>query len=163
MLFYKIHKLIFVIFSPGRPEPPAGRLKIRKVNRESVIIEWNAPGDDGGRRITDYIVEYREVDSLMWHRMAILDGYTRSCTVAGLEDDTDYMFRVIAVNEIGDSDPLEVDLAVRPLRTAGKLNQQIRYYRDAYTVLSQKVVFAYCLLDLHGSIVLDISLTVTQN
>ena len=85
-----------------------------------MIIEWNSPSDDGGRRISRYIVEYRDSDGMHWNRAAVVDGYTTSCTVSGLRENREYLFRVVAVNDIGHSDPLEVDLAVRPQKQAGE-------------------------------------------
>jgi len=60
------------------------------------------------------------VDSVLWQRAAVVDGYTRSVAVHGLRDAAvaDYLFRVIAVNEVGTSEPLETDVSVRPSRTA---------------------------------------------
>lgn len=57
----------------SRPEPPAGRLRVRKVTRESVVIEWSAPSDDGGSRVLSYLIEYRDTDSVRWHRAAMID------------------------------------------------------------------------------------------
>ena len=105
------------------PEPPAGRIKVRRVTSDSVDLEWAAPMDDGGSRIQSYIVEYREVDSLYWHEATTVDYFTRSCSITGLREKCDYLFRVSTVSEYGISSPLEVDLAVRPARRSGELNQ----------------------------------------
>ena len=102
------------------PESPAGRIKVRKVTSDSVDLEWSAPLDDGGSKILSYIVEYREVDSLYWHQAAAVDYFTRACSISGLKDDCDYLFRVITVTDYGRSIPLEVDLAVRPARRSGQ-------------------------------------------
>ncbi len=99
-----------------KPEPCAGRLKVRKVTKDSAIIEWNRPRDDGGCRILNYIIEYRDVEHMFWNRAAIVDTYSQSCEISGLKENKDYLFRVIALNELGESDPLEADLAIRPLR-----------------------------------------------
>jgi len=102
----------------SRPEPPSGRLKVRKVTGDSVVIEWNRPSDTGGSRILNYIVEYREVEHVRWFRSAIIDGETYNCTIRGLKDFKEYLFRVISVNSYGESFPLEVDMAIRPIREA---------------------------------------------
>jgi hypothetical protein len=41
-----------------------------------------------------------------------------SCTIKGLKEHKEYLFRVISVNAVGESVPLEVDFSVRPLREA---------------------------------------------
>jgi len=71
------------------------------------------------------VVEYKDVDSLVWQRAAVVDGYTRSVAVHGLRDAAlgDYVFRVSAVNEMGAGEPLDSDVTVRPARpTAGRSN-----------------------------------------
>jgi len=103
----------------GKPSAPSGRLRAKK-SGESVLLDWNAPSDDGGSRITSYVVEYRDVDSLVWQRAAVVDAYTRTVAVHGLRDAavSDYLFRVTAVNEMGTGQPLETDVSVRPSRPA---------------------------------------------
>ena len=106
----------------GKPSAPSGRLRAKK-SGESVLLDWNAPYDDGGSRITSYAVDYKDVDSVVWQRAAVVDGYTRSVAIHGLRDAAvgDYLFRVIAVNEMGASEPLETDVSVRPSRPAAGL------------------------------------------
>jgi len=65
----------------GKPSPPSGLLRARKLKSDTVMLEWNAPVDEGGSRITSYVVEYRDVDSLVWQRALTVEAYTRSCTV----------------------------------------------------------------------------------
>jgi titin len=98
------------------PEPPSGRIKIRRVTSSSVLVEWNAPHDNGGSRITGYIVEYREIDHFRWLRAGTTDAYTLALEFGRLREGHEYLFRVIAVNAVGESDPVEVDMAIRPLR-----------------------------------------------
>jgi len=110
----------------GKPSAPSGRLRAKK-SGDSVLLDWNAPYDDGGSRITSYVVEYKDVDSVVWQRAAVLDGYTRSVAVHGLRDAAigDYLFRVTAVNEMGSSEPLETDVTVRPSRPTAGLYTQV--------------------------------------
>ena len=82
-------------------------------------MQWNAPYDDGGSGITSYIIEFRDTEGLRWKRAAMVDAHIRSAAIRGLKENKDYLFRVIAVNSIGPSDPLEVDFAVRAIRPAG--------------------------------------------
>jgi titin len=103
----------------GKPSSPSGHLRARKTG-DSVLLEWNAAYDDGGSRVTSYVVEYKDIDSIHWQRAAVVDGFTRSVVVQGLRDAAvrDYVFRVYAVNEYGQSEPLETDVTVRPSRLA---------------------------------------------
>jgi hypothetical protein len=67
---------------------------------EEVALAWSAPAN-GGSAITDYIVQYKETSSGTW--LTFTDGATSStgATVTGLTNDTDYDFRVAAINVIG--------------------------------------------------------------
>ena len=52
------HCCLFVfIDKPGPPEAP---LEVTDVTAESAKLAWNPPKDDGGSRITNYVVEKRE-------------------------------------------------------------------------------------------------------
>lgn len=116
------NKLFLLLFKQkiGKPEPPAGRIKVRKVTKESVLLEWNKPYSSGGVRLHGYVIEYRETESHVWNRAATVDGFTTNITISGLKESREYLFRVISVNEYGESDPLEVDFSVKPLRIAGE-------------------------------------------
>ena len=48
----------------GKPSAPSGYLRAKKLGGDSVLVEWGAPLDDGGKRVTSYVVEYREADSV---------------------------------------------------------------------------------------------------
>ena len=66
------------------------------------------------------MVDYKDVDSVVWQRAAVVDGLSRGVAVHGLRGTAlgDYVFRVTAVNEAGPGDPLETDTAVGPARPA---------------------------------------------
>jgi len=76
-----------------------------------VRLNWSAPEDDGGRPISDYIVEYR--DTTMQADMWTLydDGVSTDTTalVTGLAGRKLYLFRVAAQNSIGRGDASEAD------------------------------------------------------
>ena len=76
------------------------------------------------------MIEYKDMDSVMWQRAAVVDGYTRSVAVHGLRDAAigDYLFRVTAVNEMGASEPLETDVTVRPSRPTAGLYVSVNLY-----------------------------------
>ena len=54
----------------GKPSPPSGQLKVKKFTNDSVQLEWNASYDDEGLRVTSYIIDNKEVDSMVWQRAA---------------------------------------------------------------------------------------------
>lgn len=76
-----------------------------------VRLNWNAPEDDGGQPITDYVVEYR--DSTMQHDIwdTYADGLSADTTalVTGFAGRKLYQFRIAAVNSVGRGDASEPD------------------------------------------------------
>ena len=42
--------------------PPDGPLNVRDVTKESAVVSWKEPEDDGGSPITHYVVEKQEDD-----------------------------------------------------------------------------------------------------
>ncbi|XP_070547482.1 cell adhesion molecule-related/down-regulated by oncogenes-like isoform X2 [Ptychodera flava] len=87
------------------PEPP-DKPRITKTSDSSVMVRWTFNEDDnGGSPVTAFKVEYRELHSL--------DGYItangnispkkRMYEVTNLQPDSMYRFRMIAVNEYGES------------------------------------------------------------
>lgn len=68
-------------------------------------MTWKAPKDDGGSPIKYYLVEKMDSSRATW--MEAGQSTSLSFKVTQLVHHKTYQFRVIAVNEIGDSDPLE--------------------------------------------------------
>lgn len=88
-------------FAP--PSPPRN-LRILKVGKTYADIKWDKPQSDGGSKITGYIVERRQVGSGFWIKVneyGCLDG---EYTVMNLVEQTEYDFRVCAVNDAGRSE-----------------------------------------------------------
>ena len=104
----------------ARPGPPSGRVTVSKISTDTVILEWNPPRDVSGRyRVEHYVVEYRDFRSHSWTTAASVDAYTRTVTISGLVENVEYIFRIYAVNKMGQSDPVEVDLTLTHDRRKG--------------------------------------------
>ena len=67
----------------------------------SVDLSWSAPVSDGGLAITDYKVEYRQSTDVSWLEFSHAVSASTTITVTGLNPDSDYEFRVSAVNSAG--------------------------------------------------------------
>ena len=92
------------------PEPP-GKLTAAGGDGE-VVLTWEAPSSDGGAPITDY--EYRIDGTDPW----LSTGSTETTlTVTGLDNGTEYLFEVRAVNRVGGGPPAEAaTVPARPNR-----------------------------------------------
>jgi len=65
------------------------------------LVEWTAPGSNGGSAITDYIVEYSSNSGSSYTVFSDGTSTGTSATVTGLTTGSTYIFRVKAVNAIG--------------------------------------------------------------
>jgi Fibronectin type III domain/Immunoglobulin I-set domain len=95
---------VSVIDKPSRPEGP---LLAREISDEAVVLEWKAPGDDGGLDIQQYSIEKCDPNQKAWIKIADVDKNIESYCIQNLIENAQYLFRVIAKNPIGSSEPLE--------------------------------------------------------
>ncbi|XP_061166987.1 twitchin-like isoform X9 [Saccostrea echinata] len=104
-----------------RPAAPKGPLTAVDIMGEELTLQWNAPDDDGGEKINNYILEKRKAGSKKWQKVSSFIN-TPECIVRNLEPGTEYEFRVMAENKLGVSDALETSepvLARLPYDTPG--------------------------------------------
>ncbi|XP_040583966.1 twitchin [Lepeophtheirus salmonis] len=87
------------------PEKPKGPLKIFDINAEGCKAEWNLPENDGGSKITHYVIEKINKSHSEWSTCGRTSG--TKVTIVGLTPSKEYRLRVRAVNNEGESDPLE--------------------------------------------------------
>ncbi|PAV56317.1 hypothetical protein WR25_15732 isoform E [Diploscapter pachys] len=112
----------FEVIVQDKPSPPVGPLEVTDVRKESCVISWKPPADDGGAEITNYVVEKRDTKSNTWVPVSEFVPGT-SCTVPKLIEGHEYELRVRAQNQFGISDPLNSDgtvLAKDPFGVPGK-------------------------------------------
>lgn len=104
-LFVELTTYFFsFFFSPGVPDAPEQPI-IKDVTKDSAVVVWNKPYD-GGKPITNYIVEKKETMAPRWVRVtkdSIFPG--TQFKVPDLLEGCQYEFRVSAENEIGVGDP----------------------------------------------------------
>uniref|UniRef100_A0A1A9UCU1 Titin n=1 Tax=Glossina austeni TaxID=7395 RepID=A0A1A9UCU1_GLOAU len=94
---------ITVLDKPSTPKS----LLIKETKKDSVTLEWEPPEDDGGMEINKYILEKCDLQKKVWMKVADFDKNTRSYVIQKLSVNCEYMFRILAVNPIGESDPTE--------------------------------------------------------
>ncbi|CAJ0936046.1 unnamed protein product, partial [Mesorhabditis belari] len=99
-----------VVTVVGRPAPPEGPLDVSDVCADGATVGWNPPKDDGGDPLTGYIVEAQDLDQKgKFVEVGRVDPGTTNLKVKGLKNKGNYKFRVKAVNNEGESEPLTAD------------------------------------------------------
>ena len=110
---------VAVVSVPGKPMGP---LAVSDVTAHTCHLDWKPPKDDGGDPIKYYIVEKMDTEKGIWVPCGETNGKTPEFDVEGLNEGCTYMFRVKAVNNEGESEPLETDcltLAKNPFDPPG--------------------------------------------
>uniref|UniRef100_A0A3P8T195 Titin n=1 Tax=Amphiprion percula TaxID=161767 RepID=A0A3P8T195_AMPPE len=96
----------FKVVVLDKPSQCEGPLHITGVSEDRCTLVWRAPLHDGGSPISHYVIERRETSRLAW-TVVSSSCKTTSYKVTKLLEGNEYMFRVMAVNGYGVSEPLE--------------------------------------------------------
>ncbi|KPU74929.1 uncharacterized protein Dana_GF19006, isoform G [Drosophila ananassae] len=107
----------------GPPGKPMGPLAVTDITKDSCKLKWKKPNDDGGVPITAYQVEKFDKKQGRWVPVGRSSGNDTEFDVKGLQEGHEYQFRVRAINEEGESEPLETDgsiIAKNPYDAASK-------------------------------------------
>ncbi|KAG9271845.1 titin-like [Astyanax mexicanus] len=91
------------------PTPPQ-MVAITDVTKNSVSLAWTKSKHDGGSRITGYVLEAQKKGTDQWTHVTTVKSL--DFTVKNLNENAEYHFRVIAVNDIGESEPGPVSESV---------------------------------------------------
>ena len=119
------------------PGPPTGPIKLDEVSCDYVLMSWEAPENDGGVPINNYIVEMRETTGTSWVELAATVIRT-TFKAARLNTGTQYQFRVKAQNRygIGPSIISESVVAAYPFDVPGQPGTPVvtSFNKDAMTL-----------------------------
>uniref|UniRef100_A0A669EHR6 Titin n=1 Tax=Oreochromis niloticus TaxID=8128 RepID=A0A669EHR6_ORENI len=88
---------------PGSPK----NLEVSNIKKDSMVLTWEAPSEDGGSPVTGYIIEKHDKEgnvSINWARTTI--------KVSRLKTGAEYQFRIIAQNRYGKSHGLDSSAVV---------------------------------------------------
>lgn len=107
-----------VIDKPDKPEAVA----ITEVKKDAVVLEWKPPVDDGGLDITKYSIEKCDPEKMVWIKVAEVERHIDSYCVQKLLANAQYIFRIMALNPIGVSEPVESDAVTIRVKIGNTFN-----------------------------------------
>lgn len=109
---YKYFTLTFYYITEV-PSAPVGPLKISDINKTKAKLSWQPSEKDGGSPITGYIIEKCEGWKSTYIEAGKVKPNTTAFEMTGLTDGQEYYVQVKAVNNIGQSKPLEADMSFK--------------------------------------------------
>ena len=82
--------------------------------KDSCLLHWDRPQDDGGSPLTHYLIEQMDVSSARgaWRDVGEISADSQTFKVQHLEEKNKYKFRIRAVNKIGHSEPADLQETV---------------------------------------------------
>lgn len=105
------HDVLLVLSSfrflcTGRPGPPSAPIKFEEVGAEKITLSWLPPKDDGGSKVTNYVIWRRVANRKTWVPVTS-EPKDRIWTVENLMEGHEYVFRIMAQNKYGVGEPLD--------------------------------------------------------
>lgn len=93
-----------------KPSPPQAPLDVTSITKEGCHLTWRLPLDDGGSPILHYVIEKMDLSRGTWSDAGMSTHLSHD--VQRLIHKKEYLFRVKAVNAIGESEPLETSKSI---------------------------------------------------
>ena len=106
----------------GAPTSPSN-FKVTYQTPNTATITWDAPCDDGGSPVIQYLLEKQEPGKSRWDLLTVLPADATECELENMAAGKDYKLRITAENKHGRSDPREL---AQPIRVKGSQKGQSR-------------------------------------
>lgn len=112
--FFKVilHNSYYSLSALDKPSQP-GEVDTLAVTKDYITIRWEAPQCDGGKPVLGYWVEYRKSGESTWKKCNRELSKEKQFTQGGLQEATEYEFRVFAENETGISRPRRTEAGIK--------------------------------------------------
>ena len=89
------------------PGPPTGPIKIDSIIQTGCTLTWLPATDDGGAKVTTYIIEGKDVNRHAWTQLETVSASETTADIRQLKEDATYIFRIMSKNIVGLSQPLD--------------------------------------------------------
>ncbi|KAF7702244.1 immunoglobulin superfamily member 22-like [Silurus meridionalis] len=108
-----------------RPKPPQGKVDFTECSSKCITMKWKAPRDNGGQKVTSYVIERRMAGKKSWTKVGEVYRDTTTFCNDNVEEGKAYEYRIRAVNPLGVSEPLETEqvFAGEPIEPPGMAPQ----------------------------------------
>ena len=110
----------YAVKPPDAPSTP----EVSDIQESSVVLSWSPPKDDGGGKVTGYIIEKKEPGKDTWVRATRIPVKETKYKVTDLVPKHEYEFRVTAENKAGIGAPSEATHPVLVKLPYGKILAQ---------------------------------------
>lgn len=120
-----------------RPQPPMSIEVTETRGQDWIEVKWERPSSDGGSKLTRYIIERRviatstsrdqptSIHETNWSNVGQAGPYDDHLRIQNCKPGTVYSFRIFAENEIGMSDPTEIESPYQMKLYTGKYYQVV--------------------------------------
>lgn len=116
---------VTVIDKPSPPKKP----RVVENTGEGVTLEWQEPEDTGGcEGPLKYIVSMRDATKRSMQPVTMATVTERKATLDGLKLGKEYVFSIVASNEVGDSQPVETSPTMMKYAFSEYIRQFIRLW-----------------------------------
>ncbi|NP_001368673.1 Titin homolog [Caenorhabditis elegans] len=89
-----------------KPSAPCD-LQFKEVTEDSVFLSWQPPLETNGAPLTGYVIERKAVDNNRWRPCGQVKPTKLTFVAEDLFCNQVYGFRILAVNEVGESEPCD--------------------------------------------------------
>ncbi len=79
--------------------------EIKRVGKNYAELSWAPPTNDGGAKVTGYIIEKKPVGSDQWTKAIPYTILDNNAVINDLPENSEFEFRVKAVNKAGEGEP----------------------------------------------------------
>uniref|UniRef100_A0A8C4YKK2 Titin n=1 Tax=Gopherus evgoodei TaxID=1825980 RepID=A0A8C4YKK2_9SAUR len=86
---------------PFKVPGPPGTPFVSARSKDSMVVQWHEPVNDGGSKIVGYHLERKERNSILWVKLNKTSIPDTKFKTTGLEEGLEYEFRVYAENIVG--------------------------------------------------------------
>uniref|UniRef100_A0A8B9E765 Titin n=1 Tax=Anser cygnoides TaxID=8845 RepID=A0A8B9E765_ANSCY len=126
--------VVKVLDTPG----PPSHIAAKDVTKESAVLSWDVPENDGGAPVKNYIIEKREASKKAW--VTVTNNCHRlSYKVTGLQEGAIYYFRVSGENEYGVGMPCETKEGTKITGKLPDMRQKLIYIKLAGSNLKVEI------------------------